>query len=383
MNLKTIAKYFLANFHFFLAKSFGHKENEVSDESLNHYFESMGYKEIPYLEPKNPLLNSTKDLSFIIPVYNCEQFLGYCLDTILKQKTKYSYEVICVNDGSKDRSWEVLQDYAKNYPDLIVAINQPNGGASVARNTGIDHAKGEYLAFVDSDDFVFDNYIEKLMCAAKSNDADIVQAGYHRVLPDHSIIDSNPRNACIFDIFEQKKAFDNVSGYLWSGVIRKKMFDKVRFPIGYWFEDMMTRSIIMRRAKKFAIIADCLYGYTCNPTSLSSVTWDSHKIKCLDQVFLAKIFQDYGKRVLELEDDSLSLSVLLVELSKMGWTRMKYQPEDIKRKAFLKIHNIVKSFSCGIRPLTTELGDLYQAILANDYFKWKHLCIYLNWCNIN
>lgn len=369
----------LSVWHLFLAKSFRHKEVEVSEESLNCYFKDNGYQEAPYLQPKNPLLNNTKDLSFIIPVYNCEQFLGYCLGTILKQKTRYSYEVVCVNDGSKDKSWEVLQKYAEKHPDLIVAINQSNGGASTARNTGIDHAKGEYLAFVDSDDFVFDNYIEILMEAAKANDADMVQAGFHRVLPDHTIIDSNPRNACVFNITDQKKAFDNVSGYLWSGVIRKSLFDRVRFPIGYWFEDMMTRSLIMRRAKKFVIVEDCLYGYTCNPKSLTSVTWDSHKIKCLDQIFLAKKFQDYGKEVLGLQDDALSLSVMLVELTKMGWSRIYYQPEDVKRHAFLMIHNTMKSFSAGVKPLLPVQEELYQAINDNDYSKWKHLCIYLNW----
>ena len=377
--IKKAIKNILAISNYTIAKLHSRKLQEEPTDSLRQYFKQLGYEEAPYLQPENGLKETTKDVSFILPVYNCEQFIGYCLDSILKQKTNYTFEVICVNDGSKDKSLDVLRTYEAQYPNQMIVIDQPNGGASVARNTGIEHAQGEYLAFVDSDDFVYDGYIDKLMNKAKAENADIVQAGYYIVRPDHSVIVSHPRKTLTFEMTDYQKAFDNVVVFLWSGVIRKSLFDNARFPIGYWYEDMMTRSLIMRRARKVCIIEDCIYGYTVNTQSLTHFTWDSHKVKCLDQVFLAKNFWEYGKNVLGLEDNALTLSVLLAELSNLTVLRMKWQPEEVKMKAFLMIHNIIKDFTPGIKPLTPLMNDLHQAILANDYFKWKYLSLYRRW----
>ena len=159
---------------------------------------------------------------------------------------------------------------------------------------------------MDSDDYVFDNYIEALMNRAKSANADIVQAGYHRVLANHTIYDSFPKHDLIFSIDEQEKVLEHVSGLFWSGVIRKSLFDNVRFPLGYWYEDMMTRNIIVRRAKVISIIKDCLYGYTYNPNSLSTLTWDSRKIKCLDQIFLCKKMDECSDKVLGVKLNSFA-----------------------------------------------------------------------------
>ena len=377
--IKKLVKRLLAIYNHVIAKVYSCRIQEEPTDSLIQYFEQLGYKEAPFLQPENGLMETDKDVSFILPVYNCGQFIGYCLDTILSQKTDYTFEVICVNDGSKDNSLDILRGYEAKYPNRMVVIDQPNGGASVARNTGIDHARGEYLAFVDSDEFVYEGYIDKLMNKAKAENADIVQAGFRRVRPDRSVIGSNPRKTLTFEMTDLRKAFENVSGFLWSSVIRKSLFNNLRFPIGYWYEDMMTRSLVMRRAKKVCIIEDCVYGYTCNDRSLTHLTWDSHNIKCLDQVFLAKNFQDYGTRVLGLQDNAWNLSMLLENLSQLTRDRMRWQPEDVKVKAFLMIHNIIKDFTPGIKPLTPLLNDLHQAILSNDYHKWKYLSICRRW----
>lgn len=377
--LKKTVKKALAQYHYVLSQVSSNRLKEESNEELEAYFKSLGYHELPYPLPVNPLKENGKDLSFIIPVYNCEQYIGYCLDTILNQKTKYSYEIICVNDGSKDNSLKVLEAYQRKYPEKMVVVDQPNGGASKARNTGIDNAQGEYLAFVDSDDYVFDNYIEALMNRAKSASADIVQAGYHRVLANHTIYDSFPKQDLIFSIDEQEKVLEHVSGLLWSGVIRKSLFDNVRFPLGYWYEDMMTRNIIVRRAKVISIIKDCLYGYTYNPNSLSTLTWDSRKIKCLDQIFLCKKMDVCSDNVLGVKLNSLGLSFDLQEFTAVLWTRMAKQPDAVKQKAFSYLHNYIKTINSDILPIGHELQLSYKIILDNDYLKWKHWANYLAW----
>lgn len=113
-------------------------------------------------------------ISIIIPVYNVERYLRTCLNSLTAQ-TLDDIEIILINDGSTDKSWGIIQHYAKK-DSRIVAIQQENSGAAVARNTGLEVAKGEYIGFVDSDDYVDDDYFEQLYTTAKSRDADMVCA---------------------------------------------------------------------------------------------------------------------------------------------------------------------------------------------------------------
>mgnify|MGYP002706908692 CR=1 FL=1 len=120
----------------------------------------------------NPLI------SIIIPVYNAEKFLKRCIDSTLKQTYK-NIEIICVNDGSKDKSLEILKGYAKE-DDRIVIVDKENAGVSVARNDAIRVAKGEYVAFLDSDDWLENDAIETLYNCMIEEKVDIVRANYYR-----------------------------------------------------------------------------------------------------------------------------------------------------------------------------------------------------------
>ena len=109
-------------------------------------------------------------LSMIIPVYNTEKYLAECLDSCLAQDFPYDdYEIICVNDGSKDGSLDILRSYEARYPNIIV-IDQPNGGVSAARNAGLDAARGDYIWFIDADDFIQESVLAeiKALTAEKS-----------------------------------------------------------------------------------------------------------------------------------------------------------------------------------------------------------------------
>lgn len=118
-------------------------------------------------------------VSIIVPVYNVEKYLKRCLDSLVNQTLK-DIEIICVNDGSTDGSLAILNEYVRN-DDRIVVINQENSGQSVARNRGIDVAKGEYIGFVDSDDWVCEDYFERLHNSAIQNNAEIAVGGIIRL----------------------------------------------------------------------------------------------------------------------------------------------------------------------------------------------------------
>ena len=111
-------------------------------------------------------------ISVIIPVYNVEKYLSQCLDSILNQTFK-DFECICVNDGSTDKSLAILQEYV-NKDDRIKIINQENKGLSGARNSALKIVNGKYITFIDSDDFVTIDYLEKLINIAEKEDSDIV-----------------------------------------------------------------------------------------------------------------------------------------------------------------------------------------------------------------
>lgn len=116
-------------------------------------------------------------VSVVVPVYNVEKYIERCLDSLVRQKFGYEYEIIIVNDGTKDNSMTIADRFASEY-DFIRIITQQNAGLSAARNTGLANARGEYIAFVDSDDFVSPFYISEMYTLAVKNNADIVQCRY-------------------------------------------------------------------------------------------------------------------------------------------------------------------------------------------------------------
>ena len=123
---------------------------------------------------------SQKSASIIIPCYNVETYLPRCLDSLVDQ-TLDDLEIICINDGSPDNCLAILRDYEQRYPDTIVVIDKENEGVWRGRLDAIAIARGEYIGFVDSDDYVEPDFAEKLYTAAKENDADISVCGFRRV----------------------------------------------------------------------------------------------------------------------------------------------------------------------------------------------------------
>ena len=114
-------------------------------------------------------------LSFIVPVYNVEEYLEECLDSLVQQDIPYDeYEIICIDDGSTDKSGEILDDYAKKYNNIIV-IHKENGGVSSARNCGIDIARGKYIWFVDADDFIRKNCLSAVKSKIEENKYDTIR----------------------------------------------------------------------------------------------------------------------------------------------------------------------------------------------------------------
>lgn len=120
------------------------------------------------------------DVSVIVPVYNVEKYVARCLESLVNQKCDCSYEIIIINDGTKDKSMDIVNDYAARY-DFMHVYTQENSGVSVARNNGIAKACGKYVMFVDSDDYVSPSYISVLYNTAEAYGSDIAQCNYRNI----------------------------------------------------------------------------------------------------------------------------------------------------------------------------------------------------------
>ena len=192
---------------------------KVSYKKLAKYEEDVQslYQPKPYLHKNyfNKPIDNSIDLSIIIPIYNCEKYLSKCIDSILDNKTKYNYEIICVNDGSTDKSLSIIEAYNN---DKIKIFNKSNGGAAAARNTGLDNASGKYVAFIDSDDYVSNNFIDKLLDIAYNNKSDIVKCGFYKVynkkLEKHNGIIINTKEGLNEEILK-------IDGFLWMCIIKR------------------------------------------------------------------------------------------------------------------------------------------------------------------
>ena len=125
----------------------------------------------------NNALNPQYDLQIIVPAYNVDKYVAECLESILNQKTHYSYLVTVVNDGSTDQTPEIIRYYQEKYPDRMEVINQENRGLSGARNAALKVLKGRYITFLDSDDVMPESAIEALL--DKANGKDIIQGGWY------------------------------------------------------------------------------------------------------------------------------------------------------------------------------------------------------------
>ena len=207
-------------------------------------------------------------ISVIIPAYNVEAYIGRCLDSLVNQ-TLSEIEVLVVNDGSRDNTAAVVQEYVERYPDKVRLFTVENGGAASARNHALPHVTGEFIGFVDSDDYVQPTMYESMYKAAMDKDADIVCAGYCRVMEDainnKPFGNKNIRAEEVFDqnVYEQPLLFDEVP-YLWNKIFRADIIKNNGLTFHKdlrIYEDLVFTYTAFMYAKKISRIDAVVYNY--------------------------------------------------------------------------------------------------------------------------
>ena len=192
-----------------------------------------------------------KDLiSIIIPVYNVEKYLKECVDSVRKQTYK-NLEIILIDDGSKDNSGKLCDELAKE-DNRIKVIHKENGGLSDARNVGIENATGEYIQFIDSDDFVEKDMIEILHNDICQEKADVSMCSLYLYKDGEKTTDASYKRE-IFNkelVLKEILLDERVRSYAWNKMFKKSLFESIRFPKGKVFEDIYTMSPIFQKANK-------------------------------------------------------------------------------------------------------------------------------------
>ena len=219
-------------------------------------------------------------ISVIVPVYNVENYLEKCLNSLVNQ-TLEEIEILVINDGSTDDSQKIIDEFQKKFPQKIKAFSKENGGLSDARNFGIDRATGNFLAFVDSDDYVSENMLQEMYDLAIKNEAELVICNLQKV-DEHGNVTQKltqiPNFSEKIDMEKNFSVFSDLSYFACNKIFKRELFDGKRFQKGMHFEDIELIPQILLQCKILAKTDAFHYQYLERSNSISK----SHTERGLD-----------------------------------------------------------------------------------------------------
>ncbi len=274
-------------------------------------------------------------VSIIVPVYNVENYIKKCLTSLVKQ-TLQEIEIIVVNDGSTDNSKNIIEDFLKQYPEKIIYLEKQNGGLSDARNYGIPYAKGEYIAFLDSDDYVELNTYEEMYELAKKENSDMVQCNFYWEYPNKQKI--GDMSICK----NKKEMIQNGRVEAWNKLIKTDILKQsgVIFPKGYQYEDVEFTYKLILNLNKVAFLNRPLIHYVQRENSIANSQNERTKeiLDVLEHVL--KYYQDKG--CYEKYKDSLEYiyvkTLLCRSLFRMAKIKDKKTRKDLLDLTWKTIH---------------------------------------------
>lgn len=299
------------------------------------------------------------DLSVIIPTYNNEQYVGKCVQSVLDQETGISFEVIVVNDGSTDGSRELLERSFGADPRVRL-VHQNNMGHSGARNTGIDLASGDYLMFLDADDNLLPGAVARLMATALEKDASIVCGGYTCRLPNGKKLPG----MILAD--EKISPMGRLPGYVWGKVYKASVFDHLRFPMGYWFQDSISAQIIWPMNEgSFYTIKEPVYEYLINPQGIS--VQSTRKPKALDSLWLyLRLLEDRKQFGLALTQEDYEH---FLEMVKLTYVRTRAMDNEVKKCIFAVQRQLKQTHFASFASNGSKRNRAVEKVLVEGQYK--------------
>lgn len=263
-----------------------------------------------------------KKVSIIIPVYNCEKYIGKCLQSVVDQTYKNT-EVIVIDDGSTDKSPQICDFYAEKYPNLKV-IHQSNKGLGATRNVGVDHSTGDYITYVDSDDYISRYCIEKTVEIAEKYHVDMVEFGKVFMLASKNIFINCDQNIEYLDtvdkICEKRRTMRDTA---WGRLYTRELVSKVRFPEIRLYEDVAYARDVFKHCHSMVKYNYALYAYRAYQESLTRGKASLKTIK----IKIREYENNYSK--LETEEEKNNLTKDFLVYCKKMTEDIRYRSEQI------------------------------------------------------
>ena len=326
------------------------------------------------------------EVSIIVPIYNVEKYLDRCMQSLLNQTLK-DIEIIMVDDGSPDRCPQMCDEYAKN-DSRIKVVHKKNGGLGYARNSGLDVATGEYVAFIDSDDYTSTEAYETLYDEAKRGDFDIVYAGYMGFKSSGAtftdfVMDKELRGNDVIKflgnmLYHVDKGFESVCMSMWNGIYRRDLINAhhVRFHSEreYLSEDILFHTELIPYCKSIRCIPKVFYHYCYNDTSLTR-KFKLSKIRSNEALFnkVFEILKQNGLSQLNGRASHLFLTYTRgIILKEIILSDLKISD---KKKYCDEVYNY-KLWSSAIPLLRKMPMPLYERVIAEVI---AHKYFFLNW----
>lgn len=313
-------------------------------------------------------------VSIIVPFYNVEGYIEKCLDTLVNQTLK-DIEIILVNDGSTDRSIEIVNKFLRRYPEKLVYLEKENGGLSDARNYAIPYTKGEYIAFLDSDDYVEKYMYEEMYNMAKKENSDMVECNFYWEYPDKQKED-------IGTIYHGKnEMIEKIRVVAWNKLIKREILEKseVRFPKGYRYEDTEFTYKLIPYIEKVSFLKKPCIHYVQREGSISNSQNERTKeiFDVLDHVIEyykeKDIYEKYQEeleyiyvryafcssllRIVKIKDDNLQEKLL-----NLTWDNVNTKFPNWKKNEILKKGKGIKNLY--MKTINRFTYEMYTTILA-------------------
>lgn len=311
-------------------------------------------------------------VSVIVPVYNVENYIRKCLESLVEQ-TLEEIEIIIVNDGTKDNSMSIIKEFADKYPQKIVILEKENGGLSDARNYAIPHAKGEYIAFLDSDDYIEKNMYQDMYEIAKKEKSDMVECDFYWEYPHKTKTD-------IGEIYQGKKQMlEKIRVVAWNKLIKRKILQetKIRFPVGYHYEDVEFTYQLIPYLEKVSFLKKTCIHYIQREGSISNSQNERTKEifdilenvinfykqkgiyeeyqEQLEYIYVRILFCSSFLRMVKIQDRKIRN-----ELLKQTWENVKQKFPNWKKNEILRKNKSVKNLY--MRTLNKVTYKIYSQI---------------------
>ena len=317
-----------------------------------------------------------KSVSVIVPFYNVEGYIGRCLDSLVKQSLD-DIEIILVNDGSQDRSKIVVDKYLKEYPEKIVYLEKENGGLSDARNYAIPYAKGEYIAFLDSDDYVEYTMYKDMYELAKKENSDMVECDFYWEYPYKN--KTKEDKGLIYN--GKKEMIEKVRVVAWNKLIKKDILEKskVIFPKGYRYEDVEFTYKLVPYLDKVSFLKKPCVHYIQREGSISNNQnernkeifdvlghvidfykendlYEEYKDE-LEYIYIRYAFCSSLLRIVKIEDQNIQQ-----ELLDLTWEKVNTTFPEWKKNPILKSKKDLKSIY--LKTINEFTYEMYTTILS-------------------